>query len=367
MTVTGSLVTIHVTLAAGHSVKVTFTAKVSATDTTNVKNTAVITTGPCIAPNHCTSTVTNPVPNFTVKKTDVPGTGKPVVPGSTIPYTITVKNTGSGAGSAVLGDTIASNLAITAATLKCATVAATDACTATVTGAQVTIHVTLAAGHSVKVTFTAKVSATDTTNVKNTAVITTGPCIAPNHCTSTVTNPVPNFTVKKTDVPGTGKPVVPGSTIPYTITVKNTGSGAGSAVLGDTIASNLAITAATLKCATVAATDACTATVTGAQVTIHVTLAAGHSVKVTFTAKVSATDTTNVKNTAVITTGPCIAPNHCTSTVTNPVPNFTVKKTNVPGTGKPVVPGSTIPYTITVKNTGSGAGSAVLGTPWPRT
>ena len=104
--------TIHVTLAAGHSVKVTFTAKVSATDTTNVKNTATITTGPCIAPNHCTSRVTNPVPNFTVKKTDVPGTGKPVVPGSTIPYTITVKNTGSGKGSAVLGDTIASNLAI---------------------------------------------------------------------------------------------------------------------------------------------------------------------------------------------------------------------------------------------------------------
>ena len=63
-----------------------------------MKNTAVITTGPCIAPNHCTSTVTNPVPNFTVKKTDVPGTGKPVVPGSTIPYTITVKNTGSGGG-----------------------------------------------------------------------------------------------------------------------------------------------------------------------------------------------------------------------------------------------------------------------------
>ena len=84
----------------------------SKTDTANVKNTATITTGPCIPSSQCTSTVTNPVPNFTVKKTDVPGTGKPVVPGAKIPYTVTVKNTGSGAGSAVLKDTLASNLAL---------------------------------------------------------------------------------------------------------------------------------------------------------------------------------------------------------------------------------------------------------------
>ena len=50
-----------------------------------------------------------------------------------------------------------------------------------------------------------------------------------------------------------------------------------------------------------------------------------------------------------------------------PGPNFTVKKTDVPGTGKPVVPGSKIPYTVTVKNIGSGAGSAVLNDPLPPT
>ena len=88
----------------------------SKTDTANVKNTATITTGPCIPSSQCTSTVTNPVPNFTVKKTDVPGTGKPVVPGATIPYTVTVTNTGSGAGSAVLKDPLASNLALVATT-----------------------------------------------------------------------------------------------------------------------------------------------------------------------------------------------------------------------------------------------------------
>ena len=345
---------------------VTFTAVVSKTDTANVKNTATITTGPCIPSTQCTSTVTNPVPNFTVKKTDVPGTGKTVVPGPTIPYTITVKNTGSGAGSAVLTDTIASNLAIKATTVKCTTIAVTDACSATVTGTKVTIHVTLAAGHKVLVTFTAVVSKTDTANVKNTATITTGPCIPSTQCTSTVTNPVPNFTVKKTDVPGTGKTVVPGSTIPYTVTVKNTGSGAGSAVLTHNRLEP-GHQGHNGKCTTIAVTDACSATVTGTRVTIHVTLAAGHKVLVTFTAVVSKTDTANVKNTATITTGPCIPSTQCTSTVTNPVPNFTVKKTDVPGTGKAVVPGSTIPYTVTVKNTGLGAGSAVLKDPLPQT
>ena len=265
--------TIHVTLAAGHKVLVTFTAVVSKTDTANVKNTATITTGPCIPSTQCTSTVTNPVPNFTVKKTDVPGTGKPVVQADDPLHGHGEEHRlGSGLGGPnrhnrlepghqghngqvhnnrrhrrLLGDGHRD---------------------------KVTIHVTLAAGHKVLVTFTAVVSKTDTANVKNTATITTGPCIPSTQCTSTVTNPVPNFTVKKTDVPGTGKAVVPGSTIPYTVTVKNTGSGAGSAVLTDTIASNLAIKATTVKCTTIAVTDACSATVTGTKVTIHVTLAA---------------------------------------------------------------------------------------------
>ena len=79
-----------------------------------------------------------------------------------------------------------------ATTLKCETLATTDLCTVTVTGRpRLTIHVTLAAGDTVKVTFTAKVSETDTANVKNTATITTGPCIPSSQCTSTVTNPVP--------------------------------------------------------------------------------------------------------------------------------------------------------------------------------
>ena len=141
-----------------------------------------------------------------------------------------MKNTGSGAGSAVLTDTIASNLAIKATTVKCTTIAVTDACSATVAGTKVTIHVTLAAGHKVLVTFTAVVQHRHHQREEH-GHHHHRPVIPPTQCTSTVTNPVPNFTVKKTDVPGTGKPVVPGSTIPYTITVKNTGSGAGSAVL----------------------------------------------------------------------------------------------------------------------------------------
>jgi uncharacterized repeat protein (TIGR01451 family) len=154
--------------------------------------------------------LTKGAPNFTVKKTDVPGTGKPVGPGSTIPYTVTVSNVGVGAGSAVLTDPLPENLALVATTATCKTVPSGDSCSASVTATKpktLVFHVTLAAGHKLLVTFTGVVANPNTANVTNTVTITTGPCTPSTQCSSTVTNPPLAATAATSTTPAT--PITP--------------------------------------------------------------------------------------------------------------------------------------------------------------
>jgi uncharacterized repeat protein (TIGR01451 family)/fimbrial isopeptide formation D2 family protein len=350
----------HVSLAAGDSVQVTFSAVLAATDTADAVNEASITSGLCVG-SDCSSTVTNPVPNFSVLKTDVPGDTKPVVPGATIPYTVTISNTGDGGGSAVITDDVPSNLTVSG-TPACGTLTGSDTCSVTGSGNDWQFHVTLAAGDSVQVTFSAVLAATDTADAVNTASITSGPCNGGNTCTSTVTNPVPDFTVLKSDTPGDGNPAKPGSTIVYTVKIQNVGDGAGSAVITDPVPSLVTVDDTSVTCGTLTGSDTCSATGTGNNVVIHVTLAAGDSVSVTFSATVGATVKTDVVNTATITSGPCNTDTGCSSTVTNPVPFITVVKSSSPVTGTTVVPGQTITYTLAVSNIGSGVADTTVVT-----
>ncbi len=348
------------TISAHSSLTATFSAVVSASDTADVVNTASITTGPCIGENTCSSTVTNPVPNFSVNKTDVPGDTNPVVPGSTIPYTVVISNTGNGAGSGVLTDTLPSNLTLASSPAPACPATSPQSCSIGVNGQVLTFNVTISAHSSLTATFSAVVSASDTADVVNTASITTGPCNGENTCSSTVTNPVPNFSVHKTDVPGDTNPVVPGSTVPYTVVISNTGNGAGSGVVTDTLPSNLTLASSPAPACPATSPQSCSIGVNGQVLTFNVTISAHSSLTATFSAVVSASDTADVVNTASITTGPCNGENTCSSTVTNPVPNFSVHKTDVPGDGATVLPGSTIPYTVVISNVGNGAGSAVI-------
>jgi fimbrial isopeptide formation D2 family protein/uncharacterized repeat protein (TIGR01451 family) len=370
----GSSLTITATLAGGDTATVHFSAIVSATDTANVVNTATITQGPCNGDNTCSSTVTNPVPNFTVTKSDVPGNGQPVAPGSTIPYTVLIHNNGGGSGTATITDTLPSNLTLASSPAPGCAATSPDTCVVGGSGSTLTFTVNLAAGHSATATFSAVVSATNTADVVNTATITNGPCNGDNTCSSTVTNPVPNFTVDKTDVPGNGQPVTPGSTIPYTVLIQNVGGGSGTATITDTLPSNLTLASSPAPACAATSPDTCVVGGSGSTLTFTVNLAAGHSATATFSAVVSATDTADVVNTATITSGPCNQPQgptgpdnrphsvtiQCSSTVTNPVPDFTVTKTDAPGNNTPVAPGSTIPYTVLIKNVGDAAGSATI-------
>jgi fimbrial isopeptide formation D2 family protein len=214
----------------------------------------------------------------------------------------------------------------------------TDTCTVPTTAVTtLDANVNLAAGDTATITFSAVLDKTDTADVVNTASIKTGVCnpnAAPTlpadlkghavtiQCSSTVTNPVPDFTVTKTDTPGNGQSVTAGSVIPYTVAIKNVGDGAGSATITDTLPSNLTIKG-TPTCA-VTSPDTCTVTnTTGSTWTFAVALAAGDSATVTFSATVAAGATGTVTNTATITTGPCNTSSGCSSTVSNPIPPVT--------------------------------------------
>jgi fimbrial isopeptide formation D2 family protein len=149
-------------------------------------------------------------PFFTITKTDVPGDGNPVAPGSTIPYTVTIKNIGDGSGSATISDPLASTLTILGTPSCAVTDPSMDTCTVTAPApgsTTWTFAVTLAAGHTATVTFSAQLAASATGSVANTATITMGPCNAPSGCSSTVTNPI-IVTTTPTTLPPVPKPPV---------------------------------------------------------------------------------------------------------------------------------------------------------------
>jgi fimbrial isopeptide formation D2 family protein/uncharacterized repeat protein (TIGR01451 family) len=321
-------------------------------------------------------TVATPV--FTVLKTDVPGNGKAVTPGSTIPYTVTIQNVGDGAGSATITDVLPSSLTMQGTPLCTVTTPPGDTCAPSFdTGTRtLTVPVTLAPGDTATVTFSAVLASTDTADVVNTATITQGNCsstppvaviadakshAATTECSSTVTNPVPDFTVLKTDAPGNGQSVTAGATIPYTVTIKNVGDGAGAATITDTLPSNLTIKG-TPTCA-VTSPDTCTVTnTTGSTWAFSVNLAAGNSATVTFGATVAATATGTVTNTATITTGPCNTSSSCSSTVSNPIPPPIAPAVVTPTTtAAPGKPDPAIAFTgADIAGMGA-AGAALLG------
>lgn len=82
-------------------------------------------------------------PSFTVTKSDTPGAGKPVVPGSTIGYTLLVKNVGTASGTATVKDALPSNVTLSG-TPTCKTVATGDSYTVKVTGTTLVLTLSLA-------------------------------------------------------------------------------------------------------------------------------------------------------------------------------------------------------------------------------
>jgi len=290
-----------------------------------------------------------PGANFTVTKSDTPGSGKSVVPGATIDYSVVVKNTGTATGSATVTDPLPSNVTLSGPP-TCTTVTSPDTCAVKVTGSKLVMSVTLASGDSAKATFDAVVSSTDTTTVTNTATITDGACTT-TQCSSTVTNPVVVLSVVKSSVP-VGGSVVPLTTkVTYTLTLTDSGTAATTPeTLSDQVPGGMTYVPGSATCGGAPGCSVTEATGTVTWSGIVVQPGASNAVSVSFEAVVNKTDTTaqTISNSVTFNnqgTPGCTTTTCSTNTVTVEVNAKSSAASSSTPPGVSTVPGATTPHT----------------------
>lgn len=275
-------------------------------------------------------------------------------PGQLIQYTITVKNEGTAAGSTTFTDNFDDRLSPSSAT----SVPTGNNCSPTTTGDKVFTCTTgtIAAGQSQTFTYTA---AMPTTFSGSTGACGTGSYPIVNNVTlaNNQTNGVtvcvgagPNFTITKDVDDNTPEP---GQTVTYTLKVKNTGSAEGSTSVTDTYDPRMQVNLAT-GCYAYGSTDSFTCGIgnmlPGATVTITYTAVVPSSFGPTSGGEPCAVGSYPIKNTATVLNGPSDSETLCVAAA----PNLSVTKTVNDTTG---VPNQVLTYTITVRNTGTAAGT----------
>ncbi|HET7844277.1 MAG TPA: Calx-beta domain-containing protein, partial [Xanthomonadales bacterium] len=246
--------------------------------------------------NSATATTTvNASADVSVTLTDAPD---PVAPGGSLTYTITVANAGpSNAATVALADTLPANTTFTSLASP-----AGWSCTTPAVGAAGTVNCTnpsLAAGNSVFTLVVAVGAATPAgTVISDTATVTSAsPDGNTANNTATTTTNVASPSALSATKTASG-PRTPGSTLTYTIVVRNTGASAQNDNPGneltDVLPAGLSLVSATASSGTAVAT---TATNT---VTWNGAIAAGGSVTITITAVIVAGPGTTIANQATV-------------------------------------------------------------------
>jgi len=350
-TVSGTTLSWSGTLAKGETKTITYSVTPNKPGNGDLQlDNKVTPSGPhgtCV-PNKCATST--PVQALEITKT---ADKQKALPGSTITYTIAVKNTGKVAYTA--GSDAASFTDDLSKVLDDADynndASATDG---TVSYAQPKLDWSgpVAVGQTVTVTYSVTVKNPDTgdSDIDN-AVISRTPG---NNCVPDSGDPkcqiaVPSqsFTVSKTSSTTVASP---GDTVTYTVTVTNTGK-------VDYTSSNPASFRDDLSNVTDDATYVAGSATNGAVVEGNTLawsggVAVGQSTTVTYEVKVNAPDTGDRKLINTVTPaspdGRCTTAAECT-TITN-VRTYTVEKRSSRTT---VNPGQTVSYTVTVKNTGT--------------
>jgi uncharacterized repeat protein (TIGR01451 family)/LPXTG-motif cell wall-anchored protein len=357
----GNSVAGSMTVPAGESVTYTITGTVASAG--SVANTATVapTTPGCSAQCGGGQAGTGPLtalaaPTFTVTKT-ADRTG--YIVGQPVTYTITVTNTGSGPGTAIIADT--APVSVSVGTVTC-TPGGMATCTAINAGNTISGSVGIPSGGNV--VFTVDGTAAAIGDAQNTATVTPTTAGCSTQCgggsASTPSLPVsgaPLFTETKT---ADQTSYITGQAITYTITVTNAGNGAGQATISDAIPTT--VSGVAVSCTPTALATCDTTGSSGNTLSGHVVLPASASATFTVTGAVKSAG--SVANTATVTptttgcstqcgggaasTGPLVA-------LGNPV--FTQVKT---ADSNAYILGQAIVYTITVRNTGAGPGTASL-------
>ncbi|WP_460848562.1 choice-of-anchor P family protein [Nocardioides ultimimeridianus] len=356
-------------IAAGGSQVFTYTAVVpSSFGTTSgggtcptgsypIDNTATLASGPAATVELCVAAA----PAYKITKTVDHAIASP---GQVVTYTITVKNTGTAAGSTSFTDAFDSRVTPTNITLS----PNTGSCNVTTTLNCTTG--TIAAGGQQTVTYSVTLpsvfngpaggGACDSSHyrVSNTATITgTSISATQDVCVSAAAAFVVSKTVSNSSP-------APGATVTYTITVSNTGSAAGSTSFTDDFDDRLSPSTAASN---PTGNDCSPTTVSGNKefVCTTGTIAAGQQQSFVYTAVVPstytgaggggpcATGTFLIANTVTLTNGTHATANLCVTAG----PDFTVTKSV---DKKNVQPGDTVTYTIDVRNVGSAQGSTTV-------
>ena len=365
----------------------TVTAQVSASPPATLSNTAVATpaAGTLCTPGNtaspCSATATvSPNPQISVAKSvDAPT----ITPGGVVHYTVVVTNNGAvSADGTTVSDPIPAG--ISSQSWTCAAQAGAS-CTASGTGAISDTLANFPPSSFVTYTLTATVSSTPPATIANTASATplAGTCAPDNTappCTATASStPLPQVQISKS---ANAASVIPGSTIIYTVEVKNT-----SAVAADgTTVSDAVPAGITTQSWTCTATGGATCAASGSG-PISDTLAtfpAGAVATYTITATVSSAPPASITNTASTTPGgngvcaPANTAAPCTATVAlGSVPIIEISQTvvvNTLGTHSAllhvtkrgetskatVTPGNTVTYTVVVTNAGAVAADGTV-------
>jgi gliding motility-associated-like protein/uncharacterized repeat protein (TIGR01451 family) len=353
---TGNTLNWVINVPVGQTKAVTFKVKVAdnLTGVATIKNIATITdpAKPLTPVSPEVEVPTDPVRSFTAVKSVTAGlNNNKIVAGSTVTYGIEVKNTGSTDLTGIkISDMIPDHT-----TYKTGTADNGGA----ITGNTLNWTVNVPFGQAKTLTFQVEVAKdlTGIAAIKNVAAVTdpltpTHPPVNPE--VEVPTDPVKSFAaIKKISAGLQNNKIVAGSTITYSIEVENTGS---TALTNIAIADNLPNHTTYVN-----GTANLGGSLTGSTLNWVVNLAFGESKILSFQVKVAddLTGIATIKNAATVTdpttpTHPPVIPE--VEVPTDPVRSFTAtKKISAGLQNNKIVAGSTITYSIEVKNTGSTA------------
>lgn len=291
--------------------------------------------------------------DFTITKTSDP---VDATPGQLVTYTIKVKNIGAASGSTTFTDDydndLSPSLPTSVTTGSCTQGAGQFSCTSgkVLSGATVTFTYTAQMPATFGPASGGSGCATGTYPVRNTATLASGPSALSVVCVTAA----PTYTISKeadkTDA-------LPGDVITYTITVKNTGTAAGSTTFADDYDSQLTPTAVVTSpvggtCADSPSTLDCTTSVipAGGQQTFTYSV----TLPTTYSGATGEGDCApgeyRIGNTATLGNQATDSVDVCVTAA----PSFLVDKSV---DNESPTPGAVLTYTIKVTNTGTAAGS----------
>lgn len=335
-------------LAVDQTVTITYSVTVGSPDTGDkslVNSVTPGTGGTCDPAGTCTTT--SDVGSFSVVKKS---TANSVIAGATVPYTITVTNTGkvdyTTARPASFTDDLTNVLDDASYNGDATQGASYSAPNLSWSGP-------LAVGESKTITYSVKVNDPLSGDKKLTNTVLTPPNSG-GDCPTGSTNasciseiPGKAFTVEKQV---SSKSALPGDKITYTVTVKNTGQVDFTTTSPAAFADDLS---KVLDDASYNNDASNGATISGSTLSWSGALAIGASQSITYSVTVNKPDSGDgILTNSVIPTvpgGSCATPTGCATTTG--VQSYTVAKSSKP-TGN-VVPGNKITYTVTIKNPGT--------------